>query len=229
MNKLLTSRQVSIILFISVVSLKLLVFPALITRETGRDAYISILLYLIIEFVFVLLVLLFMRKYPNLTLRDAIANSMGGVVSRIVYFVLFLYFLFKTLFLIKETHNYFLEVIFDSLPWIYFTIPLTAFICYVMSKSVKSMARTIELMFWFIVVCIGITAIAPSHRIDILSILPVLENGIVPVFRGMFFSSFSFGDFLVIMMLMGRVNLEKGAFRKIILYGVFCMIFVTVF
>jgi hypothetical protein len=99
----------------------------------------------------------------------------------------------------------------------------------IMTKSIKSMARTIELLFWFIIVCIGITAIAPSHRIDILNILPVLENGAMPVFRGMFFSSFSFGDFLVIMMLMGRVDFEKGAFKKIILYGVFCIIFVTIF
>ena len=105
MNKLLTSRQVSIILFISVVSLKLLVFPALVTREAGRDAYVSIFLYLIIEFIFVLLVLLFMRRYPHISFREAISTTLGDITSKIVYFVLFVYFLFKTLFLIKETYQ----------------------------------------------------------------------------------------------------------------------------
>ena len=229
MKKILTARQLSIILFISVVSLKLLVFPALITKYAGRDAFVSIFLYLVVEFTFVMLVYLFMRKYPSLTFYDAISQSMGTIVAKIVYGILFIYFLSKSLFLIKETHNYFLEVIFDSLPWLYFTIPLTAFICYVMSKSAKSMARTIEILFWFIVVSISITAIAPSHRIDILNILPMFENGFLSVAEGMFFASFSFGDFLVMMMFMGRVRLDKSATKKIVGYGIFCVIFVTVF
>lgn len=229
MKKILTSRQLSMLLFISVVSLKLLVFPALTTKYAGRDSYISIFFYLLVEFAIVLCILLFMRRYPSLTLKEAISKSMGDIVSKIVYTILFVYFLSKTLFIIKETHNYFLEVIFDSLPWFYFTMPLTAFLCFVMSKSAKSMARTIEILFWFIIVCIGITAIAPTYRIDILNIFPIMEDGVGNVFRGMFYSTFSFGDFLVLMMFMGRVRFDKGAMKKIVWYGVFCIVFVTIF
>lgn len=229
MKKLLNSRQLSMVLFICVVSLKFLVFPALTTKYAGRDAYISIFFYLIIEFAIVLFVLLFMKGYPNLTFKDAITKSIGEVFAKIVYFILFLYFLFKTLFLIKETHNYFLEVIFDELPWFYFTMPLTAFLCFVMSKSMMSMARTIEILFWFIIISIGLTSIAPAYRIDMLNIFPVLEHGVWPVVNGMFYSTFSFGDFLVLMMLMGRVKFEKDTIKKVLWFGVFCIIFVTTF
>ncbi len=229
MKKLLTSRQLSMILFISVISLKFLVFPAITTKFAGRSAYVSFFLYLLIELSIIVLVLLFVKKYNNYTFSEVLTLTFGKVFAKIVFFVLFIYFIFKTLFLIKETHNYFLEVIFDDLPWIYFTLPLTAYILFVMTKSINIMARTIEILFWFLIVSIGLTVLAPSYRIDLFNILPMFENGLIPVFNGMLYSSFSFGDFLVLLLLMGRIDFSNGGYKKICFYGIFCLIFVTAF
>ena len=228
MKKLLTTRQLSMTLFICVISLKFLVFPALSTKYAGRDAYIAIFFYLLIEFSIILLILQIMKKYPNHTFKDIISDTLGKYTAKIIYAVLFIYFLAKTLFLIKETHNYFLEVIFDELPWFYFTMPLTAFLCFVMTKNTKVMSRTIEIMFWIIIITIGVTSISPSYRIDMFNILPMFENGISPVLNGMFYTTFSFGDFLVLILFMGKVDMSKGI-SKIIYYGILCIIFVTAF
>ena len=67
MKKLLTSRQLSMILFISVISLKFLVFPAITTKYSGRSAYVSIFLYLVVELIIIVFVLLFIKKYSNST------------------------------------------------------------------------------------------------------------------------------------------------------------------
>lgn len=229
MKKILTGRQAGMLLFISIISLKFLVFPALTTTYAKRDAYISIFTYLVLELLIIVAILMFIKKYPNLTFKQAINISLGKVFAKIVFAILFIYFFIKTLFLIKETHNYFLEVIFDELPWFYFTMPLTVFLCYVMSKSIKCMARSIEILFWFVIICIGITTIAPLHRIDFFNIFPVLENGVMPVVNGMFYSSFSFGDFLVLMLFMGRINVNKGSIKKLLLFAIFCVLFVTIF
>jgi spore germination protein KB len=229
MKKILTGRQAGMLLFISIISLKFLVFPALITTYARRDAYISIFASLTIEFAIIIAILLFINRYPNVTFKDVISMCFGKVFAKIIYVILFVYFFCKTLFLIKETHNYFLEVIFDSLPWFFFTMPLTVFICYVMSKSIKSMARSVEIMFWIIIVCVGATTLAPLHRIDILNIFPMLEYGVKPAISGMIYSSFSFGDFIVLLLFMGKINVEKGAVKKIFWYAFGCVIFVTIF
>ena len=229
MKKILTGRQAGMLLFISIISLKFLVFPALITTYARRDAYISIFVSLTIEFAIIAIILLFINRYPNVTFKQAISMCFGKVVAKIIYVILFVYFFSKTLFLIKETHNYFLEVIFDSLPWFFFTMPLSVFICYVMSKSIKSMARSVEIMFWIIIVCVGATTLAPLHRIDILNIFPMLENGVKPAIDGIIYSSFSFGDFIVLLLFMGKINIENGAVKKIFWYAFGCVIFVTIF
>ena len=207
------------ILFISVISLKFLVFPALTTKFAGRSAYISIFFYLLIEFAVIMFVLWFVYKYKDHTFKQVLTMSFGDVFAKIVFAILFIYFLFKTLFLIKETHNYFLEVIFDELPWIYFTLPLTAYMCYVMSKSINIMARTIEIMFWVLIVCVGLTVLAPSYRIDLFNILPLFENGFTPLFNGMLYSSFSFGDFLILLLLMGKIDFSNKGVKRICIHS----------
>lgn len=229
MKKLLTSRQLSMILFISVISLKFLVFPAITTKFAGRSAYVSMFLYLLIELIIIVFVLLFIKKYNNYTFSEILSITFGKAFAKIVFSVLFIYFIFKTLFLIKETHNYFLEVIFDDLPWIYFILPLMLYILYVMTKSIDIMARTIEILFWFLIVSIGLTVLAPSYRIDLFNILPLFENGVTPVINGMIYSSFSFGDFLVLLLLMGKVDFSNKGLKKICFYGIFCLVFVTAF
>lgn len=229
MKKLLTSRQLSMILFVSVISLKFLVFPAITTKFAGRSAYISIFLYLLLEFAIIVFILMFIKRYNNYTFSEVLTLTFGKVFTKIIFIILFVYFICKTLFLIKETHNYFLEVIFDDLPWIYFTLPLMVFISYVMTKSINIMARTIEIMFWGLVVCVGLTVLAPSYRIDLFNILPLFENGVTPVLNGMLYSSFSFGDFLVLLLFMGKIDFSNKGFKRVCFYGVFCLIFVTAF
>lgn len=229
MKKILTSRQTAMLLFISVISLKFLVFPALISNYSKRDSYVVVFLFLSLELLVMFLVLLFIKKYPNLTFKEVLTNTFGEIFAKAVYFILFAYFLMKTLFLIKETHNYFLEAIFDELPWWYFIIPLLIFLSYIMSKSLNSLARSVELLFWFIVVSIGVSVVAPLYSIDLLNIFPIFENGFSPIVTAMFYSVFSFGDYLLLILFMGRIKFEKGTIKKIMLYMTFCLLFITAF
>lgn len=229
MKKMLTSRQTAMLLFMSIISLKFLVFPALISKYSQKDSYIVVFLFLMIEIMVMFFILMFIKKYPNLTFKEVLTNTFGEVFSKIIYIVLFIYFLFKTLLLTKETHNYFLEAIFDELSWWFFILPLTIFITYVMTKNIKILARTIEILFWFLVVSVGISFVAPLYNIDLLNIFPVFENGVYPIFNAMFYSVFSFGDYLLLILFMGKIKFEKSTVKKIMSYMIFCLIFITIF
>lgn len=229
MKKIMTARQLSMILFMSIIALKFLIFPALTTKYAGRDAYIVVFIMLILEFLVILATILILKANPDLTFKEILTNAFGVVVTKIVFAILFVYFFCKTLFLIKETHNYFLEVIFDELPWLYFTVPLTVFLCYTMTKSIKTLARSIEIMFWCIIIALIIMTFTPLFKTDILNIFPMFEYGFTPTFNGIVYSVFSFGDYLVMFIFMGKVTLSKGSVKTIIWYMLFCIAFVTMF
>ena len=71
-NKLITVRQLIFIFIVSMVTLKVLYLPSLLSKDIGRDAYIFVLLFLLFDFVVLIFLLMLFNKYPNLSFFEII-------------------------------------------------------------------------------------------------------------------------------------------------------------
>ena len=127
----LTNRQTGIILSIAIISLKFLSFPAIMSRYTGNNVYIAVTISVVIDIFFLVVVISAMKKCPNQTFFQIVESGVGKVLARVITFLLFVYFLFKTVVSIKATHSFFLDLLFEDFSWYFFIIPLLLLFYYI--------------------------------------------------------------------------------------------------
>lgn len=212
-----TERQVGIAMFVTILSLKFIIYPALVARFAQNDAYLSVILSFIIDFIFVVLTISIVRKNPNKTLKEILDEGLGKFLSKICLFLLLVYFLCKSIFAVKECHDFFFVLLYDDLDWLYFFIPILTLAWYVLRKGIKAFSRTIEVC-WIVILFGLITAVFMSlNMVSIDNLLPFLENGIGPIFNATLRTNFCFGDYFILLLFAGKINFENKSAKKI--YG----------
>ena len=66
---MITARQFYIALFVIVVSLKVQKLPSLIAESLGKDSYLLVILYLLLNLIGIALAFLILKKTENLSLK----------------------------------------------------------------------------------------------------------------------------------------------------------------
>lgn len=237
MEKRLTARQVGVALSLSMVAMKFLMFPALTTRFAGRDSYLSVFLGLAIDLLLLVAVLLISMKYPDTTFKELLSDAFGKWFAKIIFFIMFVYMFMKGMLVIKQTHNYLLESLFDEFKWFKFVIPMMAIVVFMISKNLRAIFRSIEFVYVLVAACIIMVLIIPITNMEIFAILPFAEYGPTPIFEGFFRTCFTFGDYLIVILLMGNIKFKKNGGKVIfgfaavsaVLTIIFNIIFVCLF
>jgi len=225
----LSSRQVGVLMSLSIISLKLFILPSEMSRYAGNNCYISVLISLIVEFLFILLILWVMKKNPDKSLFELLESKFGKWFPKIISCILMLYFLGKSFIAMKELQNFLVQLLFEHISWWKFVIPLIALILYILNKSLRTFARSLQFFYYFIIIGAVITLILPIKELEIVNLLPIFSDGIIPVLKGSFFTSFHFVDFLVLLILMGREKYTKKTAKSVIKYSLFTYLFIMVF
>ena len=151
------------------------------------------------------------------------------IFTKILYILLFIYFFWKSVVILKQAHNYFLEVLFDDINWLYFIAPLLTLLGYIAYKNLRTIARSVEIFFLIILIGISLSMFLSLDRIDIANLFPLLPDSPVPILHSIARCSFSFGDFLLLTIFMGKIELGKKSIKKIYFYIIGAIMFVVQF
>ena len=214
-KKLINTRQLCQILFISMISIKLIAFPAISYKIAENSSYLALILSFVLDILAFIMFLTFMKKEPNITFDRLIQETLGKVFTKILYILLFIYFFWKSVAILKQAHNYFLEVLFDDINWLYFIAPLLSLLGYIAYKNLRTIARSVEMFFLIILIGISLSMFLSLDRIDIANLFPLLPDSPVPILHSIARCSFSFGDFLLLTIFMGKIELGKKSIKKI--------------
>ena len=228
MNQL-TNRQVGMIISLSIISLKLFIFPSLVSGYAQNDCYMSVLISLAVEFVFILLVLWVMKSYPDKSLFEILESKLGKWFPKILTSILAIFFLGKSLVALKEVQNFLVQLLFEHITWWKFALPLLLLILYILNKSLRTFARSVQFFYWFIIAGATLTIILPLQEVRFINLLPFMANGFVPIIKGSFLTTFHFIDFFVLMIMMGRVKYSDSTAKSIIKYTIFTYIFILLY
>lgn len=227
--KELTEHQVCVLLSLSIISIKFIVFPALYAKFAYQNMYWCAVFSSIIDLFFLGITLWFLKRNPDKTLKEILLENFGKVLTKIIYFILFVYFFAKSVLILKETHNFFLSNLFDEINWFFFIFPFLLLISYMMYKTIRTIGRTVEIFYVLIAIGLILGLIIPLTNFKLDNILPFLNNGLNPVFSGVFKGNFSYGDYLTIIMLLGKFKVTEKTSSKIFKYWSLTTILVIVF
>ena len=229
MEKKITTNQASLLLVIFTVSLKLSVLPALTCDYAGRSAYIVSFLALLVDFLFTIAVIVIIRKIPEKSFFELIKTTVSKPIAIIIYIFLFFYFFLKLVIALLELHDYYLVTLFEKLDPIYFIITLAFLMLFLFNKNFRTIGRLIEVCFWPLAIGIAFTLIYPIGDLEIVNLLPIFEDGLYPIYHGLFRTTAGYGDFMILFVLMGKISYSKKPIKKILLYFSNIMFFILNF
>ena len=229
MTKKVSGVQAGFILALTTISLKFLVYPSIFAKYAYRDVYIPMAIGLGMDFIFTLIILYVIKSNPHITLSQLLTRVMGKTVSKIIYGILFLRFFSKGIIAIKEVHNYFNETLFDNINWFVYMFPLFLLSGYMMLKDFRTFGRTIQFFIPLIIAALIFTIFVPATSADFSNILPMFEKGASGIFKALLYCAYAFGDYLILLLLMGNIDYRPNTNRTIIITLIVTDIIVVIF
>lgn len=209
MQKQISSKQLAILVFIVACSSKLLMAPPLIMRSAGRDSYLTVAIYVVLEALSLFIILKTLHRNPDKTFFQILHDGMGKVFSRIIIGFFAAYALLKTLLTVSEFHLFFSNVVLDEFSWELMVIPLLAILFFGAGKTLKTLGRAGEILFPIVLLCILVITALLTRSMDFEKLLPFLEDGILPVLKGVEKYPLWFLDMPFLLIVLGNVKLSK--------------------
>lgn len=229
MEKTISTNQASLMICIFTIALKVSALPAIMFSFAGNDSYISCLLAIIFDFIGTVIIVNIMEKHPNETFFSITKETMGKTFAIVIQVILLIYFIIRTILVLQELHDYFIATLFEELNPIYFLIILGLIMLYSTGKNFRTIGRLIELIFWPVAIAIAFTLIFPIKDLQIIKLLPVFEEGFVPIYKGLARTTFAFGDYMILLIIMGKISFEKKSKKKILVYTAGALSFILIF
>lgn len=216
MQKQLTVRQCSVIMFILLIANKLMMLPSIISFQSANDAWLTFLLSFVVDFVLALGIIAMISKL-NENIFQFLQRKIGRVCTALLMFVISLIFVLKILDIMFETFTMFNEYIYvDFNPVLYFLIILCV-IVYFGTRELRSLGRTIEIIFTTICGALVLSFLISVGTSDITNILPIMQTGPLRIAKNSFSHLFWFCDSFVMLFFVGNVKKEKHTSKKLIL------------
>lgn len=208
---------------------KMIIAPAVTARYAEESLWIAALINFAVDGIFVFFILKMKDYFGDMSFYEILTEAFGELFAKAIYFVFFIYFIFRAYVPLMEQKNYIEVALYETAPsvltfLIFFLF--SAFICY---KGVKSVARCADMTVW--IASIGIIALfALSVSLsDPTNLMPIFGVPATRILEASKNTSVWYLDGAYILFLCGNYKREKLYKTKILsAYGIMA-ITVTVY
>ncbi len=228
-----STHQLSVIMLIASISLKVLLLPSLLSADAGTGLWLSVIVGYIFEFITLIFIIKLLHMCPNLTFYQILEKCFSKIGAVIICTLYAFYFGIKCVFILCETRLFFIETLYEEFSWVLFTVPLFALICFVTSKKTHIIGRLYES---FSVVVLGgfiFLILASLQDVKPDGLLPIFNNGIAGSLKGIYNNIFLFGDTIIMLTFCGRIKIEKNTSfqlkKSLIISGVMVVLFMCIY
>jgi len=226
MKKLVTTRQLILILILNMITLKVIVLPNLFAQTLGRDSYLFMFFMLLLDFSVLLIFLYLTNKFKGMSFYEMLVHLFGNVGAKIIMFCFFAFFLNKCTAVFETNYVYLNENLYTFFDWFSFSLPILVLIVFISLQGVNAFARTCEILVPIVFLGFIISIVVGSLHTDFTNLLPFMEKG---VNQDVFKFAFWFGDPLILMVFFGNIKMEKRSNAKIIISISVTMLLIAAF
>lgn len=106
MEKAVNSKQMTALIFMSVMALKIFMVPGLFLIYAGRNGWIPMLIFVLIELSEILLVLIAIKLNPGKTFLQVMQSVFGKIVTRIILAVIIVILFIKLVLMLGEVRMF---------------------------------------------------------------------------------------------------------------------------
>ena len=112
----ISSSQATLMLVIGVLPTSLMALPAFITEQAGTDSWLSVIFAALIGFAVIAIAVTLGKRFPGKTIIEYSENIAGKIISKIIGFIFFWYFLYLTAIVVREFAGFSLSTTTPEIP-----------------------------------------------------------------------------------------------------------------
>lgn len=225
--KTLTSRQFILIWLFLFIGTKLLTLQPCVHEGAGKDSIWSMALSMVLDLIILFFCVWLMKRNPHTTFFQLLKKSFGEVFSRLLLVLLFVFVLLKALVLYQETYSLFLQLLYEDLPLVIYVSTAFFITGYFAIRGIRVIGRTLEILWIFVLIGVIVCAVTALSNLQFKYILPFFEEGLQPTINGFLRSLFYYGNGIILLCFMGRVDFNKKFNRNMCittLFGTFLVL-----
>lgn len=184
--------------------------PALIYREAAQDSWMSVFLMVMYGVAVGLIIVRLSRRFPEQTLvqyAGLVAGRIPGKIIGLIYIFYFLFFI--NTFVIRFFGELLVSIFMPETPLVVFLAGIVFAAAYAVRCGLEVIARTNEILHpvALFIALLLVVLLIPEMKFQ--NFTPVLENGILPVFRGTYIALVYFGEVIMLGMLLPYLNQRR--------------------
>lgn len=208
MRKDVDASQFSVFIFIAVMALKIFLAPGLLIKNSGRDGWISMLIYVSIELVILLIILTVLKLNPDKSLYEVLSGALGKLIAKLILLVFAIRLGIKIIIMLGEVELFFNTSILKSINFVVCFIVLLFMLVVFAAKGLRPLGRTAQLFFPFILAALIILFLLTACNLDITGLSPVIFDP-AQIKDTIIKFPMWFGDVAVLLIFTGKVKQRK--------------------
>lgn len=219
-------RQMSVMLFLSFISLKFLVLPSALYLHSSNTSWFVVLVLMVIDGIYALMLISLMRKNQNKNINEFMKESIGPVLTKILLAVLAVQFAFQVANIVKGLEFFVTENFYNDFNWFLYILPLIALSGFMIYKGLRNIARVQEIFYLSIVVGCLYIAFKSFADVDAMAYLPMFKDGFTPLIESGYSHLSWFGSSTFLIAIFGKVDFSGEKKRTSVLYIIFAILLV---
>ncbi len=221
-------KQLSVLVFMSFISLKLLALPSLLYVDSENMSWLVALVLMIVDAIYVFLILDLMKKCDEKNILEFMNKCLGPVLTRVFLFVYIIKYALVVANISKGLEFFVVENFYNEFNWLVFILPLMALIGFMTYKGIRNIARVSEMINLAIVIGCLYIAFQSFSSADPTAYIPMFKDGVTPLLKSGFNHLSWFGSASFMMLLFGKVDFSSEKKWTMIRYLIFAIVLVQI-
>jgi len=222
----MTHRQASIIIFYMLVAFKVLSLPSLMYQTCKNDGYLAVLIMMLVDAVLLWGTLKVIKNAKDKNIYQYIKQYTGSIIAKILVISLTLLPLIHLGIKTKGLEWFLIKNLYTKFEWFQFALPIALITCYMIYKGVRNIGRVCEFFVWIIIVGVLIIIVKGFASVDLTFFMPVLSNGIKPIFKAIYDYIAWFGINGELLLFCGTIDFKDEKKSRIFTYSIIAIVLV---
>ena len=228
MENKISVRQICFIMLMYTAVSKLILYPTVLSYESGRDLLFSALLDFAVQGVIIWAVS-FLCSRTDKTFFGLIESTFGNIFARVIYGLFALFFIICAVIPFMEQKLYVNSFFYDTLPSLPLFLSVMFFTVYAACKGFRNIGRCADICLPIFAISIIFIFSMSVGEADWSNFLPVMKTPPAKVFSASLATVFRFFEPCWLLMFMGHFKYGKGDAAKITLSYVVGALIVMLF
>ncbi|MGE5485427.1 MAG: GerAB/ArcD/ProY family transporter [Ignavibacteriales bacterium] len=224
-NGKIDAKQATLLMISMVLPTAILLVPAIVVKHARQDGWISLVLATLIGLLIARLVASLSIRFPNKTLFEYAEEILGRAPGKIVGLLYIWWLLHTNALIIAEFASLPCIILMPETPFAVFFILGIAVSGYAVRNGLEVLSRYNQLIAPISLGLVVLIFILVTREMKVQRLLPVLDNGLLPIVKGAATPASWLGEIVILSMIIPYLTepkeAHKVAFLSVLLVGIF--------